>query len=164
MLRTICFHFIFVLLLSCKTTTYYITRHAEKSGTDMTNNPPLSAEGEKQALDLKAYLTGKNIKSIFSTNFIRTRTTAQPTSTDINVPIGVYTQVNNLVDSLKATNKGNVLIVGHSNTVDDMVNRFMGAATLTDLADSEYGNLFIVKKKGTDYSFERIKVPQVTPR
>jgi broad specificity phosphatase PhoE len=162
MLRTVCF-IITVFLLSCKTTTYYITRHAEKSGTDMTNNPPLSAEGEKQGLDLKAYLTGKNIKSIYSTNFLRTRNTAQPTSVAINVLVEVYTHVNNLVDSLKATNKGNVLIVGHSNTVDDIVNRFTSAATMTDLADSEYGNLFIVKKRGSNYSFERIRVPSSRP-
>jgi 2,3-bisphosphoglycerate-dependent phosphoglycerate mutase len=163
MLKTFCIIITVVFLLSCKTTTYYISRHAEKSGTNMTANPPLSAEGEKQALDLRAYLTGKGIKSIYSTNFIRTRSTAEPTSVAINVPIQVYTQVNDLVDTLKATGKGNVLIVGHSNTVDDIVNRFTGVGTMTDLADSEYGNLFIVKKKRSKYSFERIKLPSNRP-
>jgi broad specificity phosphatase PhoE len=163
MLRTICI-IATIFLLSCKTTTYYITRHSEKAGTTMTSDPPLSAEGEKQALQLKAYLTGKGIKSIYSTNFIRTQRTAQPVSVAANIPIQVYSEVNPLVDTLKASNKGNVLIVGHSNTVDDIVNRFTGGTTITDLPDNEYGNLFIVKKKGTSYTFEKIKVPPMVPR
>jgi hypothetical protein len=57
-----------------------------------------------------------------------------------------------------------VLVVGHSNTVDDIVNGLTGRAEMTDLADNEYGNAFIVKRKGSSYTFERIKVPQTTPR
>jgi broad specificity phosphatase PhoE len=162
---------VFILLLviwwlaSCKTTTYYISRHAEKAGT-MSNDPQLTPEGEKQALDLRDYLKNKNIKGVYSTNFNRTRATAQPTSNYFNVPINLYNppQGNALVDSLKAVNKNNILLVGHSNTVDDLVNRLTGAATITDLPETEYGSLFIVKKKGSSYSFEKISVPQTTPR
>jgi hypothetical protein len=32
---------------------------------------------------------------------------------------------------------------------------------MSDLADNEYGNLFIVKKKGSNYTFERVKVPHI---
>lgn len=132
----------------------------------MATDPPLSAEGEKQALDLKAYLTGKNIKTIYSTNFIRTKATAQPTSQLFGVPIKTYnaTATNALVDSLKKITDGNVLIIGHSNTVDDIANGLMGSNVMSDLADNEYGNLFIVKKKGNKYSFERIQVPQTAAR
>lgn len=155
-----------LFLLSCKTTTYYITRHAEKAGNSMTTDPPLSAEGEKQAFDLKNYLTGKNIKIIYATNFIRTKATAQPTGLLFGVPVKIYTPSasNSLVDSLKKITNGNVLIVGHSNTVDDITNGLMSKNVMSDLADNEYGNLFIVKKKGNNYFFERIRVPQTTPR
>ena len=118
------------------------------------------------ALDLRDYLQGKNIKGIYSTNFNRTRATAQPTSQHFNLPINIYSpaQTNAMIDSLKAVNKNNILIVGHSNTVDDMVNRFTGTTTMTDLPETEYRSLFIVRKKGSNYTFEKITVPQTTPR
>lgn len=166
MIKVFPFLFIIFFFTSCKTTTYYITRHAEKAGT-MSNDPQLTQEGEKQAMDLRDYLIGKGIKGIYSTNFNRTRATAQPTSRHYNLPINIYspgTGANTMLDSLKAVNKNNILLVGHSNTVDDLVNRLMGANTMTDLAETEYGNLFIVRKKGSNYIFERIKVPQTTPR
>jgi len=157
--------FAVILFTSCKSTTYYISRHAERAGT-MSNDPQLTPEGEKQALDLRDYLRGKNIKGIYSTNFTRTKSTAKPTSELYNLPINLYNpaQANNMIDSLKAANKNNILIVGHSNTVDDIVNRFTGVNTLTDLPETEYGSLFIVKKKGSNYTFEKIKVPQTTQR
>lgn len=161
------FHALFIVFVfaSCKTTTYYISRHAERAGT-MSNDPQLTPEGEKQALDLRDYLKNKNIKGIYSTNFNRTKATARPASEQFNLPITIYNpqQANNMLDSFKATNKNNILIVGHSNTVDDMVNRLMGANTMTDLPETEYGSLFVVKKKGSSYTFEKIKVPQTTPR
>ena len=145
-------------LLSCKSTTYYISRHAERAGT-MSSDPQLTSEGEKQALDLRDYLRGKNIKAVYSTNFARTKATAKPTSDLYSVPITIYNpaQGTNLVDSLKSVNKNNILIVGHSNTVDDLVNRLTGASNMTDLPETEYGSLFIVKKKGSNYSFEKNK-------
>ena len=154
-----------VLLTSCKTTTWYISRHMEKA--DNSANPPLSTEGEKQALDLRDYLTGKNIKKIYATNFIRTQSTAQPTSQLFNVPIQTYTPPvpsTVFLDSLKNMNSGNALVVGHSNTVDDIVNGLMGTNTMTDIPETEYGSLFIVKRKGSNYSFQKITVPKTTPR
>jgi len=151
--------------LSCKTTTYYISRHAEKSGNTMSNDPPLTPLGQKQAMDLQAYLANKKIGAIYSTNFLRTRATAQPTSEFYHLPISLYnaSQSTALVDSLKAHNKRNVLLVGHSNTVDDMVNEFINRHVADDLPDAEYGSLFIVKKKGGNYSFRKIAVPRGTP-
>ena len=132
----------------------------------MSNDPALTPEGEKQAQDLKNYLQDKKIKAIYSTNFIRTKSTAQPTSELFGVPVKIYNpaQTKQLLDSLKVVAGGNVLVVGHSNTVDDIVNGLTGSNTMSDLAETEYGNLFIVKKKGTNYSYDRIKVPQTVPR
>jgi hypothetical protein len=49
------------------------------------------------------------------------------------------------------------LIVGHSNTVDDIVNKLTGQNLLQDLPNSQYGDLFIVKKKGNNYSFSKAR-------
>ena len=156
-----------VFLLSCKTTTFYIVRHGERAqGATMLSDPPLSSEGEKQAVDLKNFLQNKNIKAVYSTNYARTIATAEPTRQLFGLTLKVYDARKNdeLVRDLKNSSDGNVLVVGHSNTVDDVVNGLTGEAKMTDLVDTEYGNVFIVKKKGSSYSFERMKVPQTAPR
>ncbi len=132
----------------------------------MLSDPPLTAEGGRQAEDLKHFLQGKSIKSIYSTNYARTIATAEPTRKLFGVNLKIYDPRKNdeLVNELKRLSDGNVLVVGHSNTVDDVVNGLMSNATMKDLDDSEYGNVFIVKKKGNSYSFERMKVPQTVAR
>ena len=156
-----------LILLSCKSTTYYIVRHAEKEqGSTMLSDPPLSAEGEKQAMDLKNYLQDKKVRTIYTTNYARTIATAEPLRKQLGLTLKMYDPRKNgqLVEELKSISDGNVLVVGHSNTVDDVVNGLLGTSQLTDLPDSEYGNVFIVKKKGNSYSFEKLKVPQTAPR
>ncbi|MDQ3277591.1 MAG: histidine phosphatase family protein [Bacteroidota bacterium] len=166
--KFVCFAALF-LFTACKTTTFYIVRHAEKEGgatMAMTADPPLSAEGLKQAIDLKNFLTNKNIRAIYSTNYARTISTAEPTRQLYGVTLKIYDprKQEQLIGELKKISDGNVLVVGHSNTVDDVVNGLMGISELTDLPETEYGSMFVVKKKGSNYSFEKIKVPQTEPR
>ena len=59
---------------------------------------------------------------------------------------------------LKEIKKGNVLVIGHSNTVDDIVNKLCGQIKITgDLKENEYDNLFIVRRSGTKFRFQRKK-------
>lgn len=146
-----------LVLLSCKTTTYYIVRHAEKENINiMTSDVPLSAAGKQRAEALKEVLKNENIKHIYSTNFIRTKSTAQPLADAIRVPVDIYDPKDSaFINKLKAVN-GNVLIVGHSNTVGQLVNRLSGKKEINgDLPESEYGDLFVVKKKGNHFFFEK---------
>ena len=165
MFRTL-YLFMLVFLFSCKTTTYYIVRHAEKEGASMMSDPPLTAEGEKQALDLKNFLEHKNIKAIYATNYARTLATAKQIRLTFNIDVKIYDprKLNELVAELKQIRDGDVLVVGHSNTVDDVVNGLVGEEKIKDLNDDEYRNVFMVRKKGNSYSFERMKVPQTAKR
>src|SRR4051812_28152413 len=147
-----------VFLASCKTTSYFIVRHAEKeAATTMSTDVPLSAQGKQRAEALRETLKNEQIKEIYSTNYIRTKSTAQPLADLLHLAIEVYNPSDtSFVSHLKANAKGNVLIVGHSNTVDDLVNKLMGSKEIAgDLQDSEYGDLFIVTKKGHHFSFEK---------
>jgi phosphohistidine phosphatase SixA len=152
-----------IFLTSCSR-TYYIVRHAEKAvpspGTTMStpDDPPLSDQGKARAQALKEVLKDKNIASIYSTNTVRTRTTAEPLSQHTGVSIQTYgpRPDSTFINSLKNSN-GNVLVVGHSNTVDDIVNGLVNQKKLSDLADSEYNNLFVIKYKrffGTRIKYE----------
>ena len=154
-----------LILCSCGSVKYYIVRHAEKEtaspGTTMStpNDPPLSAAGRVRAIELREALRTKGITYIFSTNTIRTVSTAQPLnelrgSTSIEL-YNTRDSLDFLIQKLKGIQKGNSLIVGHSNTVDDIVNKLCGETKIPgDLPDSEYDNLYIVTRKGRRYKFE----------
>lgn len=148
--------------------TYYVVRHAEKAtpspGLTMStpNDPPLSAAGEQRAQALLNILKDKKVRVIFSTNTIRTRSTAEPLSRQTGVSIQTYgpRPDSAFIQQLKGV-RTNVLVVGHSNTVDEIVNGLCNETKVAgDLADSEYDNLFVVKYKrflGKKIIYERKK-------
>jgi broad specificity phosphatase PhoE len=163
MKRSLFFLFLFISLTACSQ-TYYIVRHAEKAVPDagnamMANDPPLSDAGKARAQSLKELLKKKKIAYIYSTNTIRTRTTAEPLSEYLHLSIQTYgpRPDSAFIHQLKELKK-NTLIVGHSNTVDDIVNMLCNEQKLPgDLKDSEYDNLFIVTIKNGTATFERKK-------
>lgn len=162
MKKLLFFIFIPVCLLSC-TRTVYVVRHAEKIASSdslakmMANDPPLSEAGKVRAIVLRDELKNKHIAHIYSTRTIRTMSTAEPLSQAIHIPTEVYSNLDSLVNLIKST-KGNVVVVGHANTVDDIVNKLCGTTKLSgDLKDSEYDNLFIVKYKWRKIIFDRRK-------
>ena len=158
-------YLLLILFSSCGSVKYYIVRHAEKetasAGTMMNtpNDPPLSAAGRVRAIELREALKGKGVRYIFSTNTIRTISTVQPFNelrgaTKIEL-YNTKDSLDFLIQKLKEIKKGNSLIVGHSNTVDDIVNKLCGEIKIPkDLPDSEYDNLYIVTKKGNRMKFE----------
>ncbi len=150
-----------VLLLTACSHTYYVVRHAEKATQEpnMTSDVPLSEAGQQRAVALKEVLSSKKIAYAFSTNTIRTTTTAKPTAGHFGLSIQTYgpRPDSAFIAKLK-TLKKNTLIVGHSNTVDEVVNGLTGVKSVPgDLQDSEYNNLFVIKVKGNKVSFERKK-------
>ena len=159
MLCTICCFVATIFFCGCKTTTYYIVRHAEKeaSATMMGNDVPLSAAGMARARSLRDKLLPKNIQHLYSTSFRRTTGTALPLSDTLHLMIELYTPGDAaFITRLKEIRKGNSLIVGHSNTVDDLVNGLMGEKALPgDLPETQYGDLFIVIRKGKNYRLKK---------
>jgi broad specificity phosphatase PhoE len=158
--------FLLLILVTSCANTFYIVRHAEKAtGIDPqtmkpVTDPPLAFEGQERALKLKEMLGGKNVKHIFSTNTLRAISTAKPLKElFLNMPIRIYSSKPDSMDAfiqqLKSIRKGNVLVVGHSNTVDDIANKLSGKTVVPgDLKDNEYDNLFVIKRKGKGFVFK----------
>ena len=152
---------IVLILSSCRVTTYYVVRHAEKesSSSTMTTDVPLSAAGKDRAIELKNTLQNAHIRYIFSTNYNRTLSTAEPARQYLNTDIIIYDtrdSMKQFIERLRNINDGNCLIVGHSNTVDDIVNQLVGKKVIPgDLTDAAYGDLFIVEKRGGKYTFKK---------
>lgn len=138
---------------------YYVVRHAEKEPQSdmMTSDVLLSDAGRERAAALRNALVHKDIRRIFSTNTLRTVATAKPLSEQIDVDIELYEPTDTLFVARLKGIKGNALIVGHSNTVDDIVNGLIGRTELQDLNNTEYDNLFIVKRKGEQNVLEKRK-------
>ena len=161
-------HRLFLLCLFFSLTawsqSYYIVRHAEKAVPDagstmMANDPPLSEFGKARAQSLAEILKDKKIGYIFSTNTIRTRTTAEPLAQLLGITIQTYgpRPDSAFIQQLKKLDK-NVLIVGHSNTVDDLVNMLSNKQYVPgDLPDSEYDNIFMVHTRKEWVVFESRK-------
>src|SRR5689334_13756553 len=82
LMRLVAFLTVLLCLTACSR-TYYVVRHAEKAvpspGTTMQtpNDPPLSVAGQQRAQALKEVLKDKKINAIYSTNTIRTKSTAE---------------------------------------------------------------------------------------
>jgi len=160
----------FVLfLVSCGSQRYYVVRHAEKaivtrdSSGYTPSNPPLSEAGQVRAIVLREELKKAHIGSIFSTNYHRTISTAKPLSVELgDLAIQIYSPSKDSLDALmarvKAIRKKSVLIVGHSNTVDDIVNKLTGETNIPgDLNESQYDNLYIIRKKKGKMEFSQRK-------
>ncbi len=118
----------------------------------------LSGEGEQRAALLAKTLRKKNIQYIFSTDYKRTKQTAIPTALQQNIPIQLYSprgdSLHSFIQRVRNLRKGNVLIVAHSNTIDDLVNALSGKTLIkNDLDEAVYNKLFIVvfRKKGINF-------------
>jgi len=148
-----------LFLASCSTTSFYVVRHAEKApATNMTSDVPLSAEGQQRAESLKNILQNEKIEAVYSTNFNRTRNTVLPLANAKSLPVEHYQPGDTALWNRVREGKTNVLIAGHSNTVDEIINRLAGRRVLPgDLPETQFGDLFIIRKKGKEYRFEQKK-------
>jgi len=156
--------FLFIILLLVCTSQLtaqkiFVVRHAEKSVAEpnMSSDVALSDKGKQRAIALRELLAKEQIEVIYSTNTIRTKTTAQPTAELFGVPILIYgpRPDSAFAATVRASGK-NVLIVGHSNTVDDVVNLLLARKEVPgDLDESIYNNLFVISKEGEQLLLEK---------
>jgi phosphohistidine phosphatase SixA len=132
-------------------TTIIVVRHAEKS-TDDPRDPSLSAAGQERARDLIAVLKSAGVTDIYTTQYKRTRQTAEPFAQQSGISIverpvnaaNSATYARDLTQEILTRSAGKaVLVVGHSNTVPDIVKALSGSA-VAPIADSEYDHVFVV--------------------
>ena len=129
----------------------FAVRHAERA--DASSPPPkmtaadpdLSAAGHERAKSLASMLKDAKIAAIFTSEFKRTKQTAEPLAKLLDVEIQQVPAKNadELLKRVRAV-KGNVLIVGHSDTVPDLVNKLLGATEAGPIGEQEFDNLFVV--------------------
>jgi broad specificity phosphatase PhoE len=124
----------------------YVMRHLPPDGGP---DPGLSIAGAEQAQKLAHLLADRPVRAIFVTATRRSRETAAPLAAKLGLAVSVYDpfQPERLEDAVRAV-PGDVLIVGHSNTVADLVARFGGAAP-EPLGHGDFGTLWRIDKGRT---------------
>jgi phosphohistidine phosphatase SixA len=125
---------------------FIVVRHAEKA--DASRDPPLSRDGHARARQLAERLAATPLVAAYATQYQRTRQTAQPAADAQRVPVTRYDAGIPAADfarQLRAVHaRGNVLVVGHSNTAPEIAAALCGCA-VAPMDDAEYGRYLLIR-------------------
>ena len=130
--------------------TIFLVRHAERADTapgtspTMAADPDLSDAGRARADSLATALKDAKIAAIYATEFKRTQQTAAPLAKALGLTVTIVASKSapELIDRLKKS-KGNVLVVGHSNSVPEII-KAVGVTTPVTIGDNDFDNMFLV--------------------
>jgi broad specificity phosphatase PhoE len=126
--------------------SFIVVRHGEKANDD-PEDPTLTAAGRQRAVRLAALLAREPITAVYATEFRRTQQTARPSADLHRLPVTRYFSNGPIVESaaqwLRRHRRGVVLIVGHSNTVPEIVAAISGQ-NVEPIADSQFNRLYRV--------------------
>jgi broad specificity phosphatase PhoE len=146
-----------------KPTTVFLVRHAEKqvaaAGQPMIspNDPPLTEEGKTRAKNLARMLGKAGINTIITSQFLRTKQTAEPLAEALGlttqvIPIAAHPtergkvspeSVKNIVDKIFQSGGEAVLVVGHTNTLPEVI-AMLGGGKISEIPETDYDNFFVV--------------------
>jgi broad specificity phosphatase PhoE len=125
--------------------TIILIRHAERVST-MSADALLTPAGEERARQLADVLKDANIQRIYVTDLRRTQQTAEPIAARLHLtPIVIAKkEMDALLGQLrKAGDNETVLVVGHSDTVPQIVER-LGAGSVPPLREDEYDRMIVI--------------------
>ncbi len=136
---------------SANTTTIVVIRHAEKQ-IGAISDAPLSPPGEQRAARLAQMLgdaeTFGRVGKIYVTDTRRTQQTAAGVAQRLGIaPLVVAAQTDSAAlawRALKENRGGVALIVGHSNTVPEIVRTLAHAQKVPAMGDEEFDTFYVV--------------------
>jgi broad specificity phosphatase PhoE len=133
----------------------FLVRHAEKATDSNEPGVSLSEAGRARAAHLARMLAGAGITAIYATETDRARQTADPLARALKLEVKTYSPRDAsgrlaprlLLDRLKKDDaSGTVLVVGHQNTVPDLL-AALGCTEKVSIGDKQFDDLFIVVPK-----------------
>ncbi|HKY45199.1 MAG TPA: phosphoglycerate mutase family protein [Pyrinomonadaceae bacterium] len=139
-----------------KPKTVFLVRHAEKED-EPRQDPPLKKEGVARSQELARLLGGAGIKTIYTSQFTRTKLTAEPLATKLGLTATAISLKSNpsnprliaeestaeVVNKIMERPGENVLVVGHSNSVPDVI-KMLGGDVVPTIDERKFDDLFIV--------------------
>ena len=139
-----------------KPTTVFLVRHAERADAPR-EDPPLLETGTARAQSLARILGKSGIKTIVTSQFLRTKATAEPLAKQLgiaSVPMTLKMSPSNprqvtaesiqeIVDKILQKPGENALVIGHSNSVPDVI-KALGGDSVPTIDEKEFDDLFVV--------------------
>jgi 2,3-bisphosphoglycerate-dependent phosphoglycerate mutase len=127
-------------------TTVILIRHGERNAsTPADPDPHLNAAGKARAKKLIHVVGQSGIKAIYRSHFVRAKETAQPLATHLGLSTIEMDEALPIKNDILSNHAGQtVLVIGHSDTVPDIIKR-LGAGSIPVIDDAEFDNLFVVK-------------------
>lgn len=149
--------------VTAKASTIYLVRHTEKA-KDGTRDPALTAAGLARAAYLAEMVRDTPLHKVMSTDYQRTRSTAQAFAEQANLSVELYSPDNFDVRAFAHSIAGkNAVIVGHSNTIPGLVNDLLREDRYSDQDESDYDTFFVVSLYATSATAVRLHLPYPTP-
>jgi broad specificity phosphatase PhoE len=150
-----------ILIAACATApraeaphpNYYVMRHLQKAAGQ---DPELSPEGKANAERLAGLLATDPPSAIYVSTTRRAAETAAPLAARLGLTAKTYDPADTpalIAQVMKEP--GTVLVVGHSNTVPEIVQR-LGGTRPPDLAETDYGDLWHIS--GPDRRTEKMSL------
>jgi broad specificity phosphatase PhoE len=134
--------------------TVLLVRHAEIDELppgQVNENLPLNSDGRKRAEALAHAVGAAHVSVIFSSPYDRTKQTVKPLATQLGLPFPNVPPVPDFRDAVLESAEGSVfLVVGHSNTVPEMIAALGAMPPVPVLGAREFDNLFVVSVAGPD--------------
>jgi phosphohistidine phosphatase SixA len=125
--------------------TVILVRHAERAG-GMGADAGISEAGRCRSEVLARMLADAGVKRIYVSEVARTGQTAEPLASKLHIrPEAVPAKdIEGLLAKLRAEAPGEVvLVVGHSSTLPEIIQR-LGGGSVLPIGDSEYDRLYVV--------------------
>lgn len=142
--------------------TVFLARHAEKVSD--SQDTALSEAGKQRATCLAEVLKDSGIKAIYVSQTVRARDTATPLAKLLGISVTELPpkDYDALVARIRANPNQNALVIGHSNTIPDIIRR-LGAAEAPRIADHEYDWLFVVDGEPDRMRLAKLRVCGLNP-
>ncbi len=132
------------------TTTVLFVRHSEQAA-EPADDPGLSEAGRRRATELARQLVDADvvagIDAVYATPLRRSVETAKPLAEALGLPVRSYavSDTEAFLEAVVREHKGKiVLVVGHSNTVPQMIGNMGASKKVPPIADDEFDNLYLV--------------------
>jgi phosphohistidine phosphatase SixA len=139
-----------------KPTTVFLVRHAEKED-EPKQDPPLKKEGVARSQELARMLSTAGIKAIYTSQFLRTKQTAEPLTAKTGVGVTALTLKPNpsnlrliaeestaeVVNKILQRPGDSALVIGHSNWIPDII-KMLGGEVVPTIDEQKFDDLFIV--------------------
>ena len=152
-----------------KPITVFLVRHAEKAD-EPRQDPPLREEGVARSQELARMLAATGVKTIFTSQFARTKLTAEPVAAKLGLTItsiSLRSNPNNprqiaeestaeVVNRILERSGESVLVIGHSNSIPDVI-KMLGGDKVPTIDERVYNDLFVV----TVYAKGKARVTQL---